>query len=184
MSKARPSEADHRLWEPPRDSPVPPQGATNRRPAPEVVLQCNPPPFREEDRQLVTPPGANPGVPARQAHPTRRPRGTQHPHGCQLPPSRSAHARRAAERDPPARPCQFRVLSGRNRRGANTHFFLSLRHKRSPDSRYRRPGGVTNTAGKWVSAQSIYKKLCCTLSRSSTEIRPPSGTDENPAPIG
>ena len=80
-----PAEADHRLWEPPRDSPVPPLGATNRRPATEVVLQRNPPPFREDARQLVTPPGANPGVPARQAQPTRRPRGTQHPHGCQLP---------------------------------------------------------------------------------------------------
>ncbi len=27
-----PAEADHRLWEPPRDSPVPPQGTINRRP--------------------------------------------------------------------------------------------------------------------------------------------------------
>ena len=34
---------------------------------------------------MVTPPGAHPGMPARQAHPTRRPRGTQNPHGCQLP---------------------------------------------------------------------------------------------------
>ncbi len=31
-----PAEADHRLWEPPRDSPVPPQGTTNRRLATEV----------------------------------------------------------------------------------------------------------------------------------------------------
>ena len=32
-----------------------PAGTTNRRPATEVVLQRNPPPFREEARQLVTP---------------------------------------------------------------------------------------------------------------------------------
>ena len=52
---------------------------------PKWTMQRNPPPFREESRQLATPPGAHPGVPARQAHPTRRPHGTQHPHGCQLP---------------------------------------------------------------------------------------------------
>ena len=32
-----PAGADHYLWEPPRDSPVPPQGATNRK----WTLQCN-----------------------------------------------------------------------------------------------------------------------------------------------
>ena len=52
---------------------------------PKWTMQRNPPPVREESRQLATPPGAHPGVPARQAHPTRRPHGTQHPHGCQLP---------------------------------------------------------------------------------------------------
>ena len=35
---------------------------------------------------MVTPPGAHPGVPTGQAHPTRRTRGTQHPHGPVAPP--------------------------------------------------------------------------------------------------
>ena len=73
-----PAETDHRFWEPPRDSPVPPQGATNRSPAPEVDYATQP---SSLPGQLVTPPEAHPGVTARQAHPTRRPRRTQHPHG-------------------------------------------------------------------------------------------------------
>ncbi len=37
-----PAEADHRLWEPPRDSPAPPRGTNNRRPATEVEPKVQP----------------------------------------------------------------------------------------------------------------------------------------------
>ena len=97
-----PAEADLRHWEPPRDSPVPPQGAPNLRPATEVdyAQQASSPPGGGPT--VVTPPGAHPGVPTGQA-PRRRTRGIQHPHGATFP-TTSAHARREAERSPPARP--------------------------------------------------------------------------------
>jgi hypothetical protein len=58
--------------------------ATTTRGPTKQTMQRNLPPYREEARQLVTPPGAHSGVPASQAYPMRRPRGTQRPHGCQL----------------------------------------------------------------------------------------------------
>ncbi len=51
-SPGGPAEADHRLWEPHRDSPAPPQGTTNRCPATEV----------DYAQQPSSPPGGGPAV--------------------------------------------------------------------------------------------------------------------------
>lgn len=98
-----PAEADHRFWEAPRDSPIPPQGATNRRPASGVDYAT----------QTSFLPGRRPAA----GNPTQRPRGTQHHHGCQLQQNPTRSRPTCSGGVPPARPCQVRVPSGRDRKG-------------------------------------------------------------------
>ena len=97
-----PAEADHRLWELPRDSPLPREKPpTDARP-PKWTMHSNPPPLRKEARQWSPRLGPTPECALAWHIPRGELAGPSTLTGPVATPPRSAHVRREAERGLPA----------------------------------------------------------------------------------